>query len=105
MAERTQQVALVTGATSGIGLEIVTTLARRDDMAVFLCSRRHDAVAATVKDLQGQGLTVDGCSCDVRSLEQIQEFWSPRRRGNIPAFRRAVVRRCRHQPNQRLSGN
>lgn len=73
MAERTQQVALVTGATSGIGLEIATTLARRD-MAVFLCSRRHDAMAATVKDLQGQGLTVDGCSCDVRSSEQIEEF-------------------------------
>lgn len=73
MAERTQQVALVTGATSGMGLEIATTLARQD-IAVYLCSRRHDAVAATVKDLQDQGLDVDGCSCDVRSLEQIQEY-------------------------------
>jgi ketoreductase len=73
MAEQTQQVALVTGATSGMGLEIATTLARQG-IAVYLCSRRHDAVAATVKELQDQGLDVDGRSCDVRSLEQIQEF-------------------------------
>jgi ketoreductase len=73
MAELTQQVALVTGATSGMGLEIATALARQGT-AVYLCSRRHDAVATTVKDLQAQRLEVDGCSCDVRSLEQIQEF-------------------------------
>ena len=73
MVERTQQVALVTGATSGIGLEIVTTLAK-NDMAVFLCSCTPEAVAETVKDLQGQGFTVDGYSCDVRSSEQIKEF-------------------------------
>jgi ketoreductase len=73
MAEQMQQVALVTGATSGMGLEIATTLARQG-IAVYLCSRRHDAVAATVKGLQDQGLDVDGRSCDVRSLEQIQEF-------------------------------
>lgn len=73
MAEQTQQVALVTGATSGIGLEIATTLATQGS-AVYLCARTHDAVAATVKNLQDQGLDVDGRSCDVRSLEQIQEF-------------------------------
>lgn len=73
MTEQTQQVALVTGATSGMGLEIATTLARQG-IAVYLCSRRHDAVAATVKGLQDQGLDVDGSSCDVRSLEQIQQY-------------------------------
>jgi ketoreductase len=73
MAERTQQVALVTGATRGIGLEIATTLAR-NGMSVFLCSRGEDAVAQTVKELQGQRLTVDGCACDVRSVAQIHEF-------------------------------
>lgn len=73
MAERAQQVALVTGATSGIGLEIAATLARQD-YAVYLCSRRPDAVAATIKDLCGQGFSVDGCSCDVRSPAQIGEF-------------------------------
>ena len=56
-----------------MGLEIATTLARQG-IAVYLCSRRDDAVAMTVKDLQNQGFEVDGRSCDVRSLEQIQEF-------------------------------
>lgn len=73
MAEQTKHVALVTGATSGMGLEIATSLARQG-IAVYLCSRRDDAVSVTVKDLQAQGLEVDGRSCDVRSREQIQEF-------------------------------
>ena len=73
MAEQEKQVAVVTGATRGIGLEIVTTLARAG-MSVFLCAREHDAVAATVKSLQEEGLSVDGTSCDVRSPGQIHEF-------------------------------
>jgi len=73
MDEPTQQVALITGATSGIGLEVATTLAA-DGMAVYLCSRTPDAVAALVKELQGQGYTADGCGCDVRVPEQIEEF-------------------------------
>jgi len=71
MVESTQRVALVTGATSGIGLEIAATLAR-NDMAVFLCSRTPEAVAAITKDLTSRGHTVDGCECDVRSPEQIR---------------------------------
>ena len=42
------RVALVTGATSGMGLEIVEALAR-DGARVFLCSRRAEAVASVVK--------------------------------------------------------
>jgi ketoreductase len=73
MAENTRQVALVTGATRGIGLEIAAALAR-SGISVFVCSRDHDSVTTTVKNLQEQGLTVDGCSCDVRSLPQVQDF-------------------------------
>ncbi|OHV71766.1 3-oxoacyl-ACP reductase FabG [Pseudofrankia sp. BMG5.36] len=73
MVESTQRVALVTGATSGIGLEIAATLAR-NDTAVFLCSRTPEAVAAIAKDLRSQGHTVDGCDCDVRSPEQIRDL-------------------------------
>jgi ketoreductase len=73
MTEQTQRVALVTGATSGMGLEIAASLARQG-IAVYLCSRRHDAVAATVKEMQDQGLEVDGQACDVRSAEQIAAF-------------------------------
>ena len=73
MAERVQPVALVTGATSGIGLAIATALAR-SSMAVYLCARGQEAVASTVKDLQGQDLTVDGACCDVRSPDRIREL-------------------------------
>ncbi|MFJ9153324.1 SDR family NAD(P)-dependent oxidoreductase [Streptomyces sp. NPDC102270] len=72
-AEKTQPVALVTGATRGIGLEIARTLAGHG-MAVFLCARDHDDVAATVKEMQQQGHTVDGHGCDVRSAEQIHDL-------------------------------
>ncbi len=73
MADRERQVALVTGATSGIGLEIVTSLAR-NGMAVFLCARTAETVAATVKELREQGLEVDGSACDVRSRVQVREL-------------------------------
>lgn len=73
MSNNSAQVAIVTGATRGIGLEIASSLAR-SGISVFICAREHDSVAATVKSLQDQGLTIDGCSCDVRSLEQIRDL-------------------------------
>src|SRR6266550_5012783 len=73
MTNGTGKVALVTGATSGIGLEISGTLAR-DGHRVFLCSRRPDAVAATVKQLQHQGLDVDGTSADVTSPDDVDRL-------------------------------
>lgn len=80
MASNSSRVAIVTGATRGIGLEIASTLAMSGS-SVYICARDHDGVAAAVKSLQDQGVTIDGCSCDVRSLEQIQDL-----------VRRAVVR-------------
>ena len=71
--EPTQRVALVTGATSGMGLEIAKSLAQQD-IRTYICSRRDDAVATTVKDFQAQGLDVDGQACDVTSAEQIRQF-------------------------------
>lgn len=70
MSEKTQRVALVTGATSGIGLasaRILGTTGHR----VFICARRAEQVAATVKQLQDEGLDVDGTTCDVSSVEQV----------------------------------
>lgn len=69
----TQRVALVTGATSGMGLEIAKSLARQE-VRVYLCSRRDAAVTATVKDLQAEGLDVDGQACDVSKADQIRQF-------------------------------
>lgn len=73
MAERSEQVALVTGATSGIGLEIARTLAA-DGMRVFLCARTPESVATTVKELGARGHEVDGYRCDVRSPAEIGEL-------------------------------
>jgi ketoreductase len=73
MAESTQRVALVTGATSGIGLDIAQRLARKG-ISVYICARHDDVVAATVKDLQDQGLDVDGRSCDVSVPAQVREL-------------------------------
>src|SRR5437868_11184255 len=64
------RVALVTGATSGMGLEIVEALAR-DGARVFLCSRRAEAVASVVKELRGEGLDVDGIACDVTLVPDV----------------------------------
>ncbi|MEU7754839.1 SDR family NAD(P)-dependent oxidoreductase [Micromonospora sp. NPDC049101] len=68
-----RRVAIVSGATSGMGLEIARSLAEKGTQ-VYLCSRRDAAVAATVKELQDQGYDVDGRSCDVRSAEDVDRF-------------------------------
>ncbi|MGW0499658.1 3-oxoacyl-ACP reductase FabG [Streptomyces sp. NPDC003007] len=73
MTEQNPKVAIVTGATSGIGLEAARLLARQGHR-VFLCARTEDGVTRTVKELVGEGLDVDGAPCDVRSAEDIHRF-------------------------------
>ncbi|UCM89381.1 3-oxoacyl-ACP reductase FabG [Streptomyces marincola] len=67
------RVALVTGATSGIGLEVARTLAAREHR-VFLCARDADNVAATVAKLRAEGHDVDGTRCDVKNREEVRAF-------------------------------
>ncbi|WP_340560942.1 SDR family NAD(P)-dependent oxidoreductase [Streptomyces sp. GSL17-111] len=73
MAEHEQRVALVAGATSGIG-PAVTRLLAGAGHRVFLCARGADAVAASVKGLRDEGLEVDGTSCDVTVPEDVRRF-------------------------------
>jgi ketoreductase len=71
MSQQDKRVALVTGATSGIGFAITKALAGRGDQ-VFICARNNEAVELTVKQLRDEGLDVDGTVCDVRSVEAIR---------------------------------
>lgn len=57
-------VALVTGGTSGIGLATARLLAFQGHR-VFIGARGQAAVQATVKELQGEDLAVEGCVLDV----------------------------------------
>jgi ketoreductase len=69
----TRRVAIVTGATSGIGLSVTKHLASLG-IQVFVCARNADNVALVVKRLREDGLDVDGTSCDVRSPEGVRPF-------------------------------
>jgi ketoreductase len=71
MTRNSGRVALVTGGTSGIGLASVRLLAEQGHR-VFLLARTADVVAGTVKDLQNDGLDVDGAAADVRSKADIE---------------------------------
>lgn len=65
--------AVVTGATSGIGLAVTRLLCERD-MRVFICARTDEDVTDTVKRLRDEGHEADGRSCDVRDTEQVDAF-------------------------------
>ena len=70
MGTQAPRTAIVTGATSGIGLAVARTLAAAGDQ-VFICARDADAVKSTVEDLRVEGLTVEGIRCDVRYTDEV----------------------------------
>lgn len=73
MTEQTGRIAVVTGATSGIGLAITDALARQGHQ-VMICARDAGNVDLTVKQLREEGLDVQGMACDVTSPAQIRTF-------------------------------
>jgi ketoreductase len=73
MSEHNGRVAVVTGATSGIGLSVSKSLAAQGNQ-VFICARNTDALDVTVKQLRMDGYEAAGTSCDVTSPPQVKEF-------------------------------
>ncbi|MFC0598028.1 3-oxoacyl-ACP reductase FabG [Streptomyces palmae] len=71
--QQDQRVALVTGATSGIGLAVARLLATGGHR-VYLGARTRENVTSTVKHLREEGLDVDGTALDVRSTDAIAAF-------------------------------
>ncbi|OLR93227.1 SDR family NAD(P)-dependent oxidoreductase [Actinokineospora bangkokensis] len=69
----TAKTAIVTGATSGIGLATAELLAARGHR-VFINARNADNVALTVKQLRDKGYEVDGTTADVGSPEQVRSL-------------------------------
>lgn len=60
----TGKVALVTGATRGIGRAIAIAMARAG-ATVVVCSRKDGAVAATVEEFRASGLRIEGIAANV----------------------------------------
>ncbi|MFD1660304.1 3-oxoacyl-ACP reductase FabG [Streptomyces caeni] len=73
MSQQSQRVAVVTGATSGIGLATARLLAEQNHR-VFIGARSAENVASTVKQLREEGLDADGAPLDVRSPQSVEQF-------------------------------
>lgn len=66
------KVALVTGASSGLGRHFAGVLARHG-ASVVLAARRREALEQVAKDLRGTGASVEFVGLDVRDPEGIPE--------------------------------
>ncbi|MEV6670405.1 3-oxoacyl-ACP reductase FabG [Streptomyces sp. NPDC051162] len=73
MSETETPVALVTGATSGIGKEIAHRLARWG-ARVHICARDKGGLDRVVGELRDAGAEADGAVCDVSRPGQIKEY-------------------------------
>jgi ketoreductase len=73
MSDNGKRVAVVTGATSGIGLAVAKSLAA-NGMSVYICGRDQSKLDAAVKDLKDAGYDVDGSTCDVIKIGDIKKF-------------------------------
>jgi NADP-dependent 3-hydroxy acid dehydrogenase YdfG len=68
------KVALVTGATSGIGRAVTTALAQQDIRVAF-CGRRLSRIQELEATLASDGHQALGLAADLREVERIEELW------------------------------
>lgn len=73
MSENGKRIAVVTGATSGIGLAVARILGA-EGMSVYICGRDQDRLDAALKELKDAGYEADGTICDVTKLDDIKKF-------------------------------
>jgi ketoreductase len=73
MTDNGQQVALITGGTSGIGLAVAENLARRG-FKTFICARNREAVEETVGKLRADGHVAGGIAADVRRQQDVEQL-------------------------------
>ena len=75
MASIAKEIALITGANSGIGFEIAHQLLQRGNYHVLLGSRNSNKGAAALQDLQSRNLpgSIELMHLDVRSDEHISQ--------------------------------
>jgi NAD(P)-dependent dehydrogenase (short-subunit alcohol dehydrogenase family) len=97
LIESTPRVAVVTGATQGLGLALVEALAQRMDAqdTVYLTGRDHTRVTQAVEAVAGGGARVDGEILDVAEPEAAARFAARlrERHGGVDiVFNNAVMR-------------
>jgi len=75
MEKWTGRVALVTGASSGIGADIARCLAT-EGMKVVACARNIDPIKAMAADVSTSGGQIEAVTCDLRKEEDILTMFS-----------------------------